>query len=74
MFICDEENQILHFLKSCPGTFFSGAEICRKAGSKKQFTADTRWALPFISSLADKRLIERNENGHCRVAGDKSSE
>ena len=30
MFICDEENQLLSFLKSNPNVYFSGGELCRK--------------------------------------------
>jgi hypothetical protein len=71
MFICDEENQILRFLGSNRKIFFSSSEISRKAGSKKQFLADPRWASPFLASLADKHLIERNESGHCRLAGER---
>jgi len=51
MFICDEENQILRFLGSNRKIFFSSSEISRKAGSKKQFLEDPRWASPFLASL-----------------------
>jgi hypothetical protein len=70
MFICDEENRILFFLKGNPDSFFSGAEISRKAGSKKLFTEDPRWAFPFLSSLTDKKLVERDEHGHYRFVSD----
>jgi len=64
MLICDEENQILLFLRSSPSAVFSAAEICRKAGSKKLVAKDPRWAFPFLSSLNDKRLVKRDEHGH----------
>ena len=73
MFVCDEENQILQFLQSCPQAFFSGAEISRKAGSRKLFTEDPRWAFPFLSSLTDKKLVEKNESGHFRFKSDGRS-
>ena len=71
MFICDEENQILQFLKSNPNVYFSGAEVCRKAGTKKLAAEDPRWALPFLASLSDKHLIERDEHGHYRFVPDE---
>lgn len=67
MLICDEEHQILALLRSCPETFFSGSEICRKAGNKKLAAKDPRWALPFLVSLADKGLVERDASGHYRA-------
>ena len=71
MLICDEENQILHFLKGSPETFFSAGEICRKAGNRKLVAKNPRWALPFLSSLSDKGLIERDAQGHCRVVAER---
>ena len=70
MFICDEENQLLRFLKSNPNVYFSGAELCRKAGSKKLAVEDPHWAFPFLASPADKRLIERDDQGHYRFVSD----
>ncbi len=67
MLICDEEHQILAFLRSSPETFFAGGEICRKAGNKKMAAKDPRWALPFLVSLADKELVERDAQGHYRA-------
>ena len=61
--ISDEERQILIFLKSAPDTFFSGAEVSRRASSKKEFTKNPRWALPFLLDLTDKKLIERDGAG-----------
>jgi len=71
MFICDEENQLLRFLKSNPNVYFSAAELCRKAGSKKLAVEDPRWAFPFLASLADKHLIERDDQGHYRFVSDE---
>jgi hypothetical protein len=67
MLICDEEHQILAFLRGSPETFFSSGEICRKAGNKKMATKDPRWALPFLGSLSDKGLVERDSSGHYRA-------
>ena len=68
MMTCDEENQILFLLRSSPGTFFSAAEICRKAGNKKIMAEDPRWALRFLTSLLDKRMVERDAQGHYCLA------
>jgi hypothetical protein len=67
MIICDEEHRILAFLRSSPESFFSGGEICRKAANKKLAAKEPRWALPFLVSLADKGLIERDASGHYRA-------
>ena len=71
MFISDEENQILSFLQQSPDAYFSGHEICRKAGTKKTIAANPRWALTLLVSLADKHLIERDAQGHVRLVVDR---
>ena len=67
MLLCDEENQILAFLRSCPDNFFSGGEVCRKAGNRKLLAKNPRWALPYLVTLKDKSLIEADANGHFRM-------
>jgi hypothetical protein len=70
IFISDEERQILIFLKSAPDKFFSGAEVSRRASSKKEFAKNPRWALHFLLDLTDKKLIERDAAGHFKFLKD----
>ena len=67
MLICDEENQILAFLRASPESFHAAGEICRKAGNKKLAAKNPRWALPYLVTLLDKGLVERDPQGHYRI-------
>ncbi len=67
MLLCDEELMILSFLKTNPEEFFSGGEVCRKAGNKKLAAKNPRWALTYLIALRDKGLVEADANGHYRV-------
>jgi hypothetical protein len=66
MTVSSEERQILDFLEANPEAYFSMIEICRKAGSARQFREDRRWAVPFILRLRDSDLIEDDGQGHYR--------
>ncbi len=43
-------------------------EISRKAGSRKQFAENPRWAVHPLRHLLDMRLVERDEQAHYRIA------
>jgi hypothetical protein len=62
----EEERMILEFLEGSPQSTFSAMEICRRAAGKRRFEQDPRWAFPFLSRLADLRLITREPTGHYR--------
>jgi len=66
MFICDEEQQILHYLKSSPEAYFSTGQICKRACGRELYTKEPRWAIRFLSGLLDKKLVERDDQGHYR--------
>lgn len=63
-----EEKQVLEFLKLNPKASFSAIEICRKAGTKRQFQEDPRWALRPLLHLRDKGIVEDDTGGHYRLA------
>lgn len=73
MLLCDEEIMILAFLRPCPDAFFSGAEICRKAGNKKLSAKNPRWALPYLVALKEKDQVEADANGHYRIKPERKS-
>ena len=45
----------------------SAREICRKSSTKDRWKKDERWAMPSLSSLKDKKLIETNPAGAYRI-------
>lgn len=65
-----EERQILDFLEKSPKAAFSAAEICRKAGHRRQFEENPRWAIPALLHLRDLGLVEDDGSGHYQVPQD----
>lgn len=63
-----EERQVLDFLEKSPKVAFSAAEICRKAGHRRQFEENPRWAIPALLHLRDLGLVEDDGSGHYQVA------
>lgn len=61
-----DQREILLYLKSWPRLFVSGREICRRAGSKRRYREDPRWALPILSRMVEDGLIESDSHGHYR--------
>ena len=72
MLLCDEEIQILAFLKTSPENYFGAGEICRKAGTKKLLAKNPRWALPYLVTLRDKELLEADPQGHYRIKPERT--
>src|SRR5262245_12090233 len=62
-----EEKEISDFLKSWPGQFVSSREICRRAGGKWRFREDPAWALPVLSRMVEKGILESDPSGHFRL-------
>jgi hypothetical protein len=62
-----EEREICDFLKSWQGQFVSGREICRRAGGKWRFREDDKWAIPVLTRLVDKGILECDPGGHFRI-------
>jgi hypothetical protein len=68
-----EQQQVLNFLRSSRTTAFSAMEVARKAGTRKQFEEDPRWAVECLRYLLDMKLIERDEQGRYKMAAPKGS-
>jgi hypothetical protein len=62
-----DEQDICTFLKSWAGTFISGREICRRAGSKKRYQREPDWAVPVLMRLVEKHVLESDSTGHYRL-------
>jgi hypothetical protein len=66
-----EEREICDFLKSWVDQYVSQREICRRAGGKWRFRENPNWALPVLSRMLEKRLVESDAHGHFRLAPEK---
>ena len=64
-----DERSICTYLKSYPGQFISGREICRRAGGKWRFREDENWAAPVLIRLVERKIIEEDSTGHYRLIG-----
>lgn len=62
-----EETAIMEFLRGTPDCFVARKEIARKALKRTVFEENPQWADAPLVSLTNRRLIERNENGHYRI-------
>lgn len=63
-----EQQQVLNFLRSSPQTWFSAMEVSRRAGTRKQFEEETRWAVNCLRYLLDMKLVERDNQAHYKFA------
>lgn len=68
-----EQQQVLNFIRTSPTASFSAMEVARKAGTRRQFEEDPRWAVQCLRYLLDMKLIERDEQGKYRLATPKDS-
>jgi hypothetical protein len=67
MWLNEDEQIILKFLEQRGEVGASAREICRKSSTKDRWKTDERWAMPSLSSLKDKKLIETNLAGAYRI-------
>jgi hypothetical protein len=61
-----DEREICLYLKGWPGQFVSVAEITRRAGGKRRAREDANWAIPVLSRLVEKGILESDSTGHYR--------
>lgn len=69
-----EEKEICDFLRSFPGQYVSGREICRRAGGKWRFREDPKWALPILTRMVEKGFLESDAGGHFRLVTEKKDD
>jgi hypothetical protein len=67
MWLSEQEQLILRYLKDTGEVGASAREICRKAWTKEAWKDDERWAYHHLSSLKDKKLIETSPAGNYRL-------
>jgi hypothetical protein len=61
-----DEREICLYLKGWPGQFVSVAEITRRAAGKRRGRQEPNWALPVLSRLVEKGILESDSTGHYR--------
>jgi hypothetical protein len=62
-----EEREICTYLKGYPGQFVAAAEIARRAGGRKRFHKNPHWAIPFLTRLVERKVVEPDATGHYRL-------
>ena len=70
MWLSADEQTIIQYLSHCGETGASAREICRKASTKDRWKEDERWAMPLLSALKDKHLVETTPAGSYRAIPD----
>ena len=65
-----DSHEILEFLKRYD-TFVSPTEIAKKVAGKRRFMEEPDWARPVLYRLLTDELVEANEYGHYRLAGNQ---
>jgi hypothetical protein len=62
-----DERDICLYLRGWSGKFVSIAEISRRAAGKKRHKEDPNWAVPVLSRLIEKGILESDSSGHFRL-------
>lgn len=62
-----DEREIFQFLKTRGSDFVNGAEIARRASSKKRYHDDPNWAKPILVRMQERGLLEHNALGQYRI-------
>lgn len=67
-----DEREIYEYLKSWPQHYISAREICLRAGGKRRFREDSRWALPALARLVKTGLLEVDASDRYRISNPES--
>ena len=62
-----DEREIYYFLKAWRQEFLSSREICRHAGGKRRFRAESEWAKPALLRMVGRGILETDPSGHYRL-------
>jgi hypothetical protein len=62
-----DEIEVSLYLKGWPGQFVSLAQISRRAISRKRYEREPNWAVPVLSRMVDKGIVESDSGGHYRL-------
>jgi hypothetical protein len=61
-----DEKAIVDYLKTWPNVFISGREVARRVGGKKRYEEDRYWAVPILTELVRKNVLDVDHMGHFR--------
>ena len=64
MFLSADALDILAYLRTAPGKFFSMPQISRFAAGRRRFEDSPSWARSQMAPLLDAGLVQINERGH----------
>ena len=64
MFLSADALDILAYLRTAPGKFFSMPEISRRAAGRRRFEECPAWARNQMGPLLDAGLVQINARGH----------
>jgi hypothetical protein len=69
-----EEQLIYAFLKASPKSYFAPVEIAKKAGGRRMFDENPRWAAPLLPRMREMDIIDQNDDGAYRYVTDEERE
>lgn len=69
-----DEKEIHDYLKGFGRQFVSAREICRRAGGKRKWAKNPYWAMPVLTAMVDKNILETDEMAHYRIKPDEKEE
>jgi hypothetical protein len=61
------EREIFYYLKTWGKEFVSAKEVCRRAGTKKQYNENNDWAKPILQSMTERGILESDALGRYRL-------
>lgn len=73
MILSADALEIIAYLKTASGKFFSMAEITRRAAGRQRFEECPGWAKNQMGPLLDEGIVEMNARGHYRLVGKEKS-
>jgi hypothetical protein len=62
-----DEQEIFDYLKTFGEQFVAAREVCRRAGGRKKWDENPRWALPLLTSMEEKEILESDSMAHYRI-------
>src|ERR1044071_7812374 len=69
-----EEREVYDFLKSFRHEYVGTKEIAKRAGGKWRFREDPNWAIPAITRLVERKIVETDGYGHFRLSAEEKKE
>ena len=65
-----EEKAVLDYLATSRNSAFAAREICRRAGNRRMWEENPRWAMPILSRLLASGKIKVTPAGYYQLVRD----